>query len=219
MATEPVFGNHPPGWEPTGADVPSSVTRDLEGVAKVMALKPTQADMRAAFGEPVDEGKSVRWSIDRRKDPRAWARWKEISAPHRRAEIERSYEWNGAHRKVQVVDPATGRRELVFEEHEDAIGRKRGLRRDRPFVGMRRVEVGPDGMLFRRIADAAGYPWMPTGRTCLGTPLDGRDPVARGPQRDPDGEIWVQLVDGGEWLRMQIDVNEDEAALRFVREG
>lgn len=214
--TEP-FGNHPKEWEPTSKDVPSEAVRDLESVAKVMALKPTQADMRAAFGEPKDEGKSVRWTVDRRKDPKAWARWKEISAPHRRAEIERSYEWNGSHRKVQVVDPDTGRRELIFEEHEDAIGRKRGLRRDRPYARMPKLMPGPDGMLFRNLSDSKGYPWMPTGRTCLGTPLDGRDPFASGPQRDPYGETWVEM--DGQWLRMQIDVNEDEAVLRFVREG
>ena len=206
-------GNHEAGWEPTAADVPSQAQAEFEASVRLQKLKPTQADMRAAFGEPIDEGKSVRWSIDRRNDPKAFAKWKEISTPHRRAETERSMHWNNSHRKVQVVDPKTGRRELIFEEHEDRIGRRRGLRRDRPFASMPQIVAGPDGMLFRYLKSGG---WYPTGRTCLGTPLDGSDPTALSPQRDPDGETWCDF--DGDWRRVVLNFDNDECTLEFVKE-
>lgn len=209
-------GNHEPGWEPKAADVPSQAIRDFEEVGKVMALKPTQADMTAIAGAPIDEGKTVRWSIDRRKNPDAWNKWKEVSAPHRRAEIERSMHWNNSHRKVTVVDPTTGRSEMVFEEHEDKIGRLRGLRRDRPFSAMKSVYRGPDGMLFRHLSDSSAHRWYPTGRTCLGEPLDGSDPTALSPQRDPDGETWVEF--DGEWKRVVIQFTDDEYSFEYMGE-
>lgn len=189
MADE--FGNHATTWEPTAADVPSDAPglADLEAIGKVEALRPTQSDMKEAFGEPVDEGKSVRWSLDM-KDPAVRGRYKELTQAHRRATITRSAEWN-SRKKVEVRNRVTGETRLVFEEYEDTIGRASGMIRSGYGKGAR-VERGPDGMLFRWVAG-----WMPTGRTCLGVPLSG-DGIAKGIQRDPDGVAWL-CNDEGEW--------------------
>lgn len=103
-----VFGNHAPGWEPTSRDVPVDAPglAEVVEVGKVEALRPTQADMKSAFGEPVDEGKTVRWSLDM-KDPEVRGKYKELTAPHRRATIERSAKWN-ARRKVEIRNRTTG---------------------------------------------------------------------------------------------------------------
>lgn len=187
------LGNHAPGWEPTAADVPVTAPglAEMAEVGRVEALRPTQADMREAFGEPVDEGKSVRWSIDMR-DPKARGKYRELTAAHRRATIERSGAYN-AQPKVEIRNRETGEKRFVFAELEDHVGRKTGMVRSRIGKG-NPVERGPDGMLFRWV----GREWLPTGRTCLGTPLDPSDSgLATGVQRDPSGGTWLEIE--GEW--------------------
>jgi hypothetical protein len=187
------LGNHAPGWEPSANDVPLDAPglADFAEAGKVEGLRPSQTDMRAAFGAPVDEGKSVRWSLDMR-DPNARSKYKELTAPHRRATIERSHKYN-ARKKVEIRSRVTGEKRLVFEEFEDVIGRKNGMARSLLGRGCR-VARGPDGMLFRLV----GGEWMATGRTCLGTPLDPQDSgLATGVQRDPDGGSWLCIE--GEW--------------------
>lgn len=204
------FGNHAPDWQPTAADVPADAPGMAEVVefAKVESLKPSQADMREAFGDPMvetqgadggmalvredsPEGQSstkVRWSVDMR-DAKNRGLLRELTTPHRRASIERGKQWNGR-RKVELRHPETGERRLVFEEMEETVGRKTGMTR-RWAKGLH-VAAGPDGMLFRLVSGT----WEATGRTCLGTPLNG-DGIATGVQRDPDGGTWLCIE--GTW--------------------
>lgn len=209
------LGNHAPDWEPTVKDVPQSAevgAADLEELGKIRALGATHSDMTAAFGEPIDEGKSVRWEVDKRKDPQAFGKLKELTQAKRRAEMERSSRWNAGIRRVQMVDPQTGATDVVPEEHEDLIGRRRGLRRARPFAAMNKVERGPDGMLFRYVNG-----WMPTGRTCLGTPLDPNDSgEARGVQRDPSGKMWA--VRNSSWSVLEDGTNLTGDELQAILE-
>ena len=188
------LGNHPKGWVPTAQDVPSSAPGDSEvsDYGRQEALQPSQADMRAAFGEPIDEGSKVRWSIDMR-DKRKRGLYKELSEPRRRFMKERSGRMNGA-RKVHMTDRVTGESRYFPEDVAEVAGR-RGNFRVRSHAMGSRVVMGPDGMLFK---DAGAGTWWPTGRKCLGTPIDGSDPYDVYPsQADPSGVLW-QLTDG-EW--------------------
>jgi hypothetical protein len=180
--------------EPTAATTPVVALdersgRTMEDFADARREKDaaaSQADMRAAFGEPIDEGRKVRWSVDMR-ERRNRGLWKELSTAQRRVKIERAGKLN-ARPKAMLTDRVTGQVQHVLVEDAERIGRSRNLK---PAVhwGGCPVERGPDGMLFRRVSRR----WEPTGRSCLGTPLDGSDPEDVKPEQEsPSGELWIK---------------------------
>lgn len=184
--------------EPTAQTTPvvqhdersGAVSEDFADLRREAAANASQADMRAAFGEPIREGRGVRWSVDMR-DRRNRGLLKELTTAKRRVMIERNRKLN-ARTKVELVDRVTGARQYVLEDQADSIARKRNLHQPTRAGGLR-VERGPDGMLFRLV----GSRWEPTGRKCLGTPLDGSDPFRVQPdQESPSGELWIKHGDG-----------------------
>jgi len=188
--TEHGFGNHPVGWEPTAADVPSTAVGldDIVESAHARSLMPSDADKRAAFGEPgvLPDG-SPGWRVDLR-DPKAKGKHFELTQQWRRNEMRRSGKFN-ARPKVACVDRATGKQQLVFAEDAEHVMRKSQLRPQRSEWKGSPIVAGPDGMLFKQIGE---HEYWPTGRRCLGTPLDGSDPrVYATPQRDPAGRMWM----------------------------
>lgn len=188
--TEHGFGNHPKGWEPKAADVPGSAVgmAEIQEAARARALMPSEADKRAAFGEPqrLPDG-TMGWRVDL-TDPKKRGLHFELTKRWRQNETRRSGLFN-ARQKVACVDRRTGRQELVFAEDAEHIMRKSDKRPIASEWKGSRIVTGPDGMLFKQIGANA---FWPTGRRCLGTPLDGSDPhVNMTPQRDPCGTLWV----------------------------
>lgn len=201
------LGNHPKGWEPTARDVPAHAPSNAEvaDYGRQEALQPAQSDMRTAFGEPIDEvfpkghpregqetGK-VRWSIDMQKRENR-GRWRELSAARRKVMIERSGRLNGV-QKVALADRATGEQRFIPVDMAESVAREGNYRECGRRVSTNIYE-GPDGMLWKR---AGRNRWWPTGRKCLGTPLDGSDPYdVVSPQSDPSGRLW-ERNDADEW--------------------
>ena len=121
--------------------------------------------------------------------------YKELTEPRRRYMKERSGRINGV-TKVHMVDRSTGESRYIPSDVADTVGRAGNLKVRSRLCGSRVVR-GPDGMLFK---EAGAGVWWPTGRKCLGTPLDGSDPFDVAPaQCDPSGVLWM-LTDG-EWHR------------------
>lgn len=201
------LGNHPKGWEPTARDVPAHAPSNdaVADYGRQEALQPAQTDMRAAFGEPIDEvfpeghpqagqetGK-VLWSIDMQKRENR-GRWREMSAARRRVMIERSGRMNGA-QKVALADRVTGEQRYIPEDLAESVARDGNFRECRRRTGSNVCE-GPDGMLWKRAGRGL---WWPTGRKCLGSPLDGSDPYdVASPQSDPSGRLWERDA-AGDW--------------------
>lgn len=193
------LGNHSKDWEPTSRDVPTHAPNEaaIADYGAQEALQPAQADMRSAFGEPIEEpGGKVRWSIDMTKRENR-GKFKELTQARRRKMIERSGRMNGAH-KVPLINRETGERSYVPDDLVDNVARNGNLKvLSRRLVS--NVQAGPHGMLFKR---AGAGRWWPTGRKCLGTPLDDSDPFDVDPvQEDPDGVVWVRHE--GEWLAQE----------------
>lgn len=107
--------------------------RILVGAAKVRSLMPSQDDVRAAFGkdvfkpDPNNPGKIIA-SIDRRKDRHAIAKWKEMSAPWRRAAVERGFTTNEATPRV-AMKTQQGDQRMIREDLEDIMAERQGMRR------------------------------------------------------------------------------------------
>lgn len=213
-------GNHAPDWEPTSRDAPvvladertGAVDDDFRDAGRQASAEPSKADMRDAFGEATgcSDG-SPGWSIDMTKRENR-GKWKELSAAKRRIMLERSGRMN-AKPKARLKDRNTGEERVVLAEFEDLAGRMGNLKANVRWSGMR-VERGVGGMLFRE--ERRGV-WTPTGRKCLGTPLDGSDPFDLEPvQYSPTGEVWLRDSDG-EWHLGRLPEGEQFGSL--VKEG
>lgn len=138
---------------------------------------------------------SGKWVADvPRDDPRGVHALRELSEPSRRLHVERAAEIAPPPARARMRT-ADGRVVAVHEENQRWLHQATGALPVASFTGGVRVVSGPDGMLWR---DIAGY-WVPTGRTCLGTPVDGSSGVAEGPQRDPAGNMWEVNPETGEW--------------------
>ena len=167
--------------------------------AKTIAAAPRRADYKAALGKRrqryVKEAPDGRWEITvPRDDARAVQEIRHLADDTRKMQLERSQKAAGEYGcETTRVRTKDGRTVVVRAENERWLHRKTGAL-PAPQYGGLRVVSGPDGMLWRSVA---GY-WVPTGRTCLGTPLEG-DGVATGPQRDPDGNMWELNPIAGEW--------------------
>lgn len=199
--------------EPTAKTTPTvvhdertgAVSEDFADAKRERDANQSQSDMRSAFGEPIREGRSVRWSVDMR-DRKNRGLLKEMTAPKRRVMIERSAKMN-ARAKVKLVDRQTGQVHYPLAEDADYLGRRRNLHQPMRARGLP-VERGPDGMLFRCVAGR----WEPTGRKCLGIPIDGSDPLdVQSAQVSPANELWIRDKDG-EW-RCYGPVDHDDEAV------
>lgn len=203
---KPAFGNHAPDWEPSAKGLECSDAA-LESIGRELDARPSKSDVIAAFGQPEyirgEDGKftgELKWSADRRKDKHAIAKWREMSAAHRREMIRRSGDFN-AQSKVPLVGP-DGKQQLVFEHLEDRVCEREGMRRDTRGSAQRasvKYVTGESGMIWRHYPDEDLY--EPTGRWCLGTPLDDSDPTLRGLHRAPDLTAWFG-ADNGSWQRL-----------------
>jgi hypothetical protein len=184
---------------------PSSFSDTTESVAengKIIEASPGKSALVDAIGKRgrkyLTEKEDGQYQIDvPRDDVKAVHALKDVTSKGRRLYAERSAKLVAAREPSKVrVRNRHGKVVRIHPENEDWAGRVLGAKPVPTYVtGASKLYTGKDGMLWR---DVAGY-WIPTGRVCLGTPLDGSDPEAKGVQRDPDGNPWVTNTLTGEW--------------------
>lgn len=120
--------------------------------------------------------------------------YEELFTPYMRSEAERGAARRG--RRQGTTEPMRGPQGQVqaIEAHVVEDAARRGWRAVPSYSGVV-VEAGPQGMLFRRLAEG----WEATGRTCLTRPYFGGSGEAptKGIQRDPSGRPWRFVA--GEW--------------------
>jgi hypothetical protein len=120
--------------------------------------------------------------------------FKELTTPRRRFMRMRADRMNGG-AKVALADRVTGEQRYIPVDLAESVAREGNYRECGKRISTN-VYEGPDGMLFKR---AGRGRWWPTGRKCLGTPIDGSDPYDVAPiQEDPSGRLW-ERDESGEW--------------------
>jgi hypothetical protein len=176
---------------------------------EIIKASPRRSDIVGALGKHrrdyLKDEPDGKWSLSvPREDMKAVQALDELERPARRLHVERT-------NKVKAADPTVRVRALdgriieISAESEPAASRVRGCL-PVPSYGGCPVEAGADGMLWRNVARI----WVPTGRTCLGTPVNPEDDgIARGPQEDPDGNMWEQNPTSGNWeIRLYAEERE-----------
>jgi hypothetical protein len=101
-----------------------------------------------------------------------------------------------AKRPLEELRDAGGKTQKVWNIHAEQVAKTKGLK---PVwrVGGTPLELGPEGMLWRRWRKS----WEPTGRYQVG--VLGELVPCIGVQHDPDGQPWV--APNGEWRRATDD--------------
>lgn len=192
----------------------SSLSDTTEAVAengKIIEASPGKSALVDAIGKRgrkyLTESEDGKYQIDvPRDDLKAVYALKDVTSKSRKLYAERSAKLAAEREpsKVRVIN-RRGKVVRIHPENEDWAGRVLGAKPVPTYVtAASRLYTGKDGMLWR---DVAGY-WVPTGRVCLGTPIDGSDPEAKGVQRDPDGNPWEMNALSGEWEQVFVGGGE-----------
>lgn len=178
---------------------PTDTTEAVVEHGKILAAAPRRSDILGGLGKKkrgyLRDKEDGSWELQvPREDTKAIRALDELERPSRRLHVERTSKVMAGRPKV-AVRSVDGRRITIDATNENMAARIPGCLPVVSYGGWT-VVSGPDGMLWRNIAKV----WVPTGRTCLGTPLDPEDDgVARGPQEDPDGNMWELNPETGEW--------------------
>lgn len=136
--------------EPSAKDVPETAAGDVEvaHLGKVWdAKRQWRRDLEAAFpGQVVREGKKWRLSIDRRSDPQAFKKLREVTQAARRLDIEKSGRLSAGPRVV--LRDREGRSDVFKPEVAERVARKRGLH-EAPRYARRRRDFSVGHVLLR----------------------------------------------------------------------
>jgi hypothetical protein len=174
----------------------------LEERKAAVKKRPRESDFigKPGYSRTYNDDGSYSWRYQFRpndghgKPTREGAEAIEMMRPSIAADTERNAKLQARIPRAKLVDQDGGV-QFVDAAKADVVAQRNGWRH-RWRAGGRRVERGPDGMLFAW--DSHGRAWEPLGVRCLGTPLRGGARVSRrGLQRDPDGMPWRWIA--GEW--------------------